>query len=369
MGTLRLVLALSVAYGHAGLSFGFPLIPGDTAVQAFYAISGFYMALVLNEKYRADNSSYWLFISNRFTRLFPSYAIVLAGTLLLAFTVYQVSSRQLPFVAYWQSIQRLDVLDAIFLIGSQLVMLGQEFYLFLTLQNGTLSFLPNFQADPHPLHQLLVNPPAWTLGVEFSFYLVAPFIVRRPARAIAAVLFASLALRLFLQFAFGWHGDPWSYQFFPSELAVFLIGAIGYRVYGSSSIAPDRWLVSLFAVSCMATAAALLINRWDGWPRVVSVVLLLAIFLAIPTLFRRTKGNALDRYLGELSYPVYICHFLVIWTLAAVATPNTNVLRGLGIVVFTLLLPAALYWWVDRPLDAWRQRRLAAQQAGPANSE
>ena len=49
MGTLRLILALSVVYGHAGDFLGFNLVPGDTAVQAFYAVSGFYMTLVLNE--------------------------------------------------------------------------------------------------------------------------------------------------------------------------------------------------------------------------------------------------------------------------------------------------------------------------------
>jgi peptidoglycan/LPS O-acetylase OafA/YrhL len=235
--------------------------------------------------------------------------------------------------------------------------------LFLTLKGGALSFLPNFEADPHPLYQLLVNPPAWTLGVEFSFYLIAPFLVRRPAQTIAAILFASLALRLFLQFAFGWHGDPWSYRFFPSELAVFLIGAIGYRVYRSQSAVLDRRLLGLFVAVCVATAVALLINRWHGASRVASVAFLLAVFLAIPALFRLTKGYALDRHLGELSYPVYICHFLVIWTLDAVVSSNAGVLRGLEIVTLTLLLAAALYWWVDRPLDAWRQRRLAPKQA------
>src|SRR5439155_24383428 len=63
MGTLRFLLATSVAYGHAGAFLGFPLIPGDTAVQSFYAISGFYIALVLNEKYRPESPSYFLFIS------------------------------------------------------------------------------------------------------------------------------------------------------------------------------------------------------------------------------------------------------------------------------------------------------------------
>jgi hypothetical protein len=61
MGSLRLFLALSVAFGHFGVPLGFPT--SDIAVQSFFVISGFYMALVLNEKY--GPGSYWLFISNR----------------------------------------------------------------------------------------------------------------------------------------------------------------------------------------------------------------------------------------------------------------------------------------------------------------
>jgi peptidoglycan/LPS O-acetylase OafA/YrhL len=49
MGTLRLFLALSVAFGHFGMPLG--LLTSDIAVQSFFVISGFYMALVLNEKY------------------------------------------------------------------------------------------------------------------------------------------------------------------------------------------------------------------------------------------------------------------------------------------------------------------------------
>src|SRR5204863_4150166 len=102
MGALRFILAMSVAYGHAGDFLGFPLVPGDTAVQCFYAISGFYMALVLNEKY-LPQSGYLLFLSNRFLRLFPTYATVLALTWLLAFALQALRSSQLPFLQQWSA--------------------------------------------------------------------------------------------------------------------------------------------------------------------------------------------------------------------------------------------------------------------------
>jgi peptidoglycan/LPS O-acetylase OafA/YrhL len=245
-----------------------------------------------------------------------------------------------------------------FLIGSQVAIFGQDLYTFLTVEGGALRFIGDFHDDPHPLIGLLAIPPAWTLGVEMWFYLLAPFIVRRSATTIAAVLFASLALRLWLQFQFGLHGDPWSYRFFPSELAIFLIGALAYRVYRAPSDAVRPHIVALHAAACVCVAAALLINRWHGMTRLASVVLLLAIFFAIPLLFRVTSRNALDRVLGELSYPVYIVHFTIIMAIDHLLGLHSGILRGLAIMSIVLLLSAALYYGVDRPVDAWRQRRL-----------
>jgi peptidoglycan/LPS O-acetylase OafA/YrhL len=363
MGSLRFLLAISVAYGHAGDFLGFPLVPGDTAVQCFYAISGFYMSLVLNEKYRSESSSYWLFISNRFLRLFPAYAVVLLLTLLLALIVSSVSpSADLPFVIAWHLLTAIDWSSAALLVGSQIIMWGQDFYIFLTLKHGALSFWPDFHTAPQPLYPLLVIPQAWTLGLEFSFYLIAPFVVRRWVAAILIVFVASLGVRLCLQFWFGYQGDPWSYRFFPSELAVFLIGALAYRVYKLPTIGFDWRSYKLFAIAILCLAAALLMNRWHGGSRVASVAFWALAVGAIPFLFRTTKDKTIDRYLGELSYPIYICHFLVIWFLDAVVTFGSSVTRGSSIIVMTLIVSTALYQAIERPVDTWRHWRFAARK-------
>ena len=355
MGALRIILATSVVYGHAGDFFGFPLIPGDTAVQAFYAVSGFYMALVLNEKYR---TGYFLFISNRFVRLFPAYAIVVLLTVSLAIVMLNLpSSSELPFVSQWRSLRMVDWPAAAFLIVSQTIMLGQDLYLFLTLKGGALAFWPDFKTAAQPVYTWLIVPQAWTLGVEFSFYLVAPFILRRSTHVIAAVLAASLALRLFLQFGVGYFGDPWSYRFFPSELAVFLFGALGYRFYRSQSTATECSQLATFVVALVCLGAVLLINRWHGLSRVASVAALMVAIAAIPFLFRLTKDQAIDRNLGELSYPIYICHYLVIWFLDSVVVFSSSLTRGCAIVASTVIVSVGLLWFVDRPIDKWRHRR------------
>ena len=59
------------------------LMGGVVAVQAFYIISGFYMALILNTKY-VGAGAYRVFIGNRFLRIYPVYWVVLILTVVLS---------------------------------------------------------------------------------------------------------------------------------------------------------------------------------------------------------------------------------------------------------------------------------------------
>ena len=82
MGIIRFILASSVIALHCNSLLGLRLVGGDIAVQAFYIISGFYMALVLDGKYNATNwNGYKLFIGNRLLKLYPIYWLTLFGVL------------------------------------------------------------------------------------------------------------------------------------------------------------------------------------------------------------------------------------------------------------------------------------------------
>lgn len=71
MGILRLLLAFFVVIGHSHSIYGYAGM-GGAAVPAFFIISGFYMTLILETKYRGSDQL-WLFYSNRVLRLFPLY--------------------------------------------------------------------------------------------------------------------------------------------------------------------------------------------------------------------------------------------------------------------------------------------------------
>ena len=52
MGTLRLLLALSVVHAHFSLIESPFFIQAGLAVIFFYMISGFYMTMIITEKYK-----------------------------------------------------------------------------------------------------------------------------------------------------------------------------------------------------------------------------------------------------------------------------------------------------------------------------
>jgi peptidoglycan/LPS O-acetylase OafA/YrhL len=326
MGGLRLFLAVSVVYGHLGKFLGFPLLPGDTAVQCFYLISGFYMSLVLNGKY--ENSTYWTFMSNRLLRLYPLYLVVLISSAWLT---------PKPF-------PDISGTDAAFFIASQLTLFGRDIIMFLHISEGAFRFTPNFYATAYPLYAPSLVPQAWTLGVELWFYLIAPFILRCSIALLVVLFLASVAVRLGIQAIFGWHLDPWSYRFFPSEAGIFILGSIAHRLMNR----PERNTV--LPILAAVLTIALYINHSTGPNRTEALIFFFVSAVSLPWLFNATKKNAIDSWIGELSYPLYIVHNL--FKAFFGETPA---------LAFTLATVAsvALAVLIDRPVDRWRQRRIS----------
>ena len=367
MGVLRLLLALSVVNYHGGNLLGFPLLMADLSVQAFYMISGFYMALVLHEKYQPGKATYFDFISNRFLRIYPSYFIVLLLTILmlLAFGWYYERSFG-PFMLWSQNWAQLDWSTKVFLILSQLGLFGQDAYLFLGLDgHGGLHFDSNWHANHNEFLNFTLMPQAWSLSLELYFYLLAPLLVRRSVAMLATMIAASLTVRYALVFWLGWKFDPWAHRFFPSELALFLCGAAAYRVYRvvrDGEMHAQNW-GGLGAIS-VAVGAALLINRFPvGGAMFLNIGLVVAMLLILPFLFKLTQHSKIDHYIGELSYPMYLCHVMVLWLFGLMDIQN-GIGKSAGVLLLTLLVSVVLYWGVDRNIDNFRHRKFSAAHKG-----
>jgi len=169
LGVLRFLLALSVAWTHAGLPKG---LSGDLCVTIFFVISGFYMVMVLSE-----NRAYGkviAFYKQRLLRLFPTYLVLLV--LVLVF----IASYMIPAIGRdWVSIgamYRKESHLGLFItwLLSHLFIIGQDVFLFFGLDpSGAVIFTSKLSATYRPLADFLVIPPAWSLSLELVLIAVS----------------------------------------------------------------------------------------------------------------------------------------------------------------------------------------------------
>lgn len=353
MGLLRLILAISVVIGHSSPIFGISLVGGQAAVQAFYIISGFYMALILKEKYIGNNNSYKLFISNRLLRLFPVYWVIIILIIIVALISFYFTngSEMIGMNAYLNNFKDLNFFSFISLVFVNVFMIFQDVIMFMgiDLSNSQFFFTANYKDTSPYLYEFLLVPQAWTIGLEIMFYLIAPFLMRLKIIYILILAIASLAIRLIL-INYGFDHDPWTYRFFPSELIFFLAGIISYEVYKKmpSISKKNGWFIFLSIIFITFVYSFIDIPG-------KKYIYLFIFFLSLPFIFSLTKYWKNDRAIGELSYPVYISHYFIL-NIMLFFDIQTN--TGLILVILTLILSYLLNRFVSEKIEIYRQSRL-----------
>lgn len=361
MGIFRILLAISVIIAHGGSIFGFELVGGQLAVQAFYIISGFYMALILNEKYVGQNGSYALFISNRLLRLFPIYWIILLLTILYsAFVYFSTDGNNLAlFEMYVKYFNIMSFGSFAYLVFTNVFLILQDTILFLGLNTttGHLFFTKDFHYTNPLLYKFLFVPQAWTIGIEIAFYIIAPFIVRRSLAFVLLLIALSFGLRCVIYYHFNLMFNPWTYRFFPTELVYFLLGVVAYKGYLKIQTMEIRrsflvliWSMMLFVL--LAFHVLPLPYKQE--------LFLTGFFISIPFIFLLSKKWTIDHYIGELSYPIYISHFLLLTILTNYGFTKGNsfsIILTLITIVFSILLNEL----VSKKIERFRQRRINPQ--------
>jgi peptidoglycan/LPS O-acetylase OafA/YrhL len=365
MGVLRLFLALSVVIWHLPARSA-SWVDAGVAVLMFFIISGFYMALVINETYGAEASGDWRrrFYASRLFRLFPAYLVMVA----ISTCAVALSPRH-PFTI---AAMGQPLPSALLIIVMNVVILGQDFFqVFVNSLNfheanavtaAVAAAMPQGFFDA----RFMVEGQAWSLASELLFYALAPFVVRHPPR-IVVLLVASLALRWGFIFGLGFSSEVWGYNFFPGTLCLFLLGGLAYHLYArvkAHAVAKTIGLalagaIALFAlVSIGVEGGVLLIDRATGYDTPAMWLAYLGFALSLPFLFAASKRNAIDRWIGELSYPLYLVHGMTIGLVfGKLHRPAGDFAWEAGVVLLSLAAAIALFLLVDRPVDAWRHRR------------
>ena len=219
MGTIRVLLAFAVIFSHTGSHV---LVGGEAALQCFYLISGFLISYILqNTAAYGDLRNFYL---NRFLRIYPMYWAVALLTVMFYLLAFALGIDH-----KLQTLLSLPLSAQVTLMTTNIVLFGQDVIMFLGLRENGLAFFLDYHASSPQLWTFLLVPQAWSLSVELTFYLCAPFILKN-----RNLLYTCLALSLIARGAAMVSGfglaDPWSYRFFPFELSLFLFGALAHQI-------------------------------------------------------------------------------------------------------------------------------------------
>lgn len=341
MGVVRFLLAISVLSIHTDYNLGLSRFGEALAVNTFFIISGFYMALILTEKYVGRNGSYRLFITNRFLRIYPVYWVILASTILIA----TLHSSRLPY-------------SSLAGVISDVTLLARTDYLSI---NAATTNTP------------LVTP-AWTLIVELTFYLFAVFFVRLKTRYIIGIAVLSFVVRYGIAYYEMLHHTYQKTGFLPACLVFFMLGILSYRLYSRLKLKQlDRRLtVSLLIIMVLLTVFYYQIPSIISYHRFELKEWLYYIsFTAFaPFCFLLLRSNAIDRFIGELSYPIHIAHFLVVDILVNYLKIGSGTWYVFVMAsAVTIIVSLVLVQCIDKPIDRYRQKRLhrGVTAAAPAN--
>ena len=284
-GYFRFFLASLVLISHVGINYrGFN--PGVAAVVSFYMLAGFVVCHLFSKIFKSEKPLYFHFYYERALRIFPQYLFIAGLTLIFIFTT-----------------KFGDPMFAFMALINNMVIIPLNYY--MVFDNSILQ---------QPKWWLI--PPAWSLGVELQAYLVLPFIIYfRPIKILLAI--ASLAV--FIVASMGViNTDYFCYRLLPGVLFIFILGTSIYKNTSTSGKPDlfDQHFPTIVYVSLLVLSAILGVSNMLSAPYVKETILGTLIGLPIVTFLANRDFKApINHLLGDLSYGMFLSHFLAIWVI------------------------------------------------------
>ena len=296
MGMFRVALAISVVLSHIikTKSSFYQGFGGTNSVEIFFLVSGFYIALILDKTYKSKR----IFYLNRILRLYPIYLIVCLLVLLTSIFRRGVAENLFDYSPFVLLISTF----------SNLTLIGTDWLMFFDTSNGGIQFTSSVITGDR-MRDLLWIAPAWSLGIEITFYAMAPILCKRRSKFLLIVIIGLLAARiLFIQSSLNFTESPFDSRFFPFELPYFLFGIMLYRIKRDTKLEttiPLKYLypaLALFFLIFEPLRSGLDLSRTASMAVLVIVATVVVLF---------GQSSEFDRKFGELSYPIYISHVFV----------------------------------------------------------
>ena len=321
---------------------------GYLAVDFFFLLSGFVIAYAYDDRWTRMSLSD--FFKRRLIRLQP---MVILGNIIGAALFYFQSGPVFPLIAATPVWKLLLVM----LVGFTM-----------------LPLLPSMDIrgwqEMHPL-----DGPAWSLFFEYVANILYALGLRKLSKRALGVLVFLSALFLLQYTVFGGHGDViggWSidakqlhigfvrmlYPFF----AGMLLMRLGKRIHIRHAFPVCSLLLILsFCLPRFGSPSHLWVNGlYDSF----CILLLFPLVVAIGAGDRSTSPatTRLCKLLGDLSYPLYITHYPLIyvytaWVIQDKVPAIQGALAGALLLVTAVAVAYAALKLYDEPLRRWLQQR------------
>jgi peptidoglycan/LPS O-acetylase OafA/YrhL len=303
--------------------------PGRFSVQIFFVISGMLITwLLLREEQRDGEVNRINFYWRRALRLLPAlFALLL-----------------------WQDVTHLPAASRGGMISTALYCAN---YFAIIRGTGALDGLGQ----------------TWSLAVEEHFYLIWPqvFLLVRDRRTLLRVCFGVMGLQIAWRLAAGFRGH-FIYAELSTETAscAAVAGCALALLLWSQPERLPRWLlapwlapVSLIVILALAQAPR---NAQLWWGVPLGIPFAAVIVLQAVTYEWRILENPVMRYLGRISYSVYL------WGMVAIALTQRvgHHWTQLPVLAMVIALGTASYFLVERPVQSIGRRWLAAREAAIA---
>jgi peptidoglycan/LPS O-acetylase OafA/YrhL len=324
---------------------------GYLAVDFFFMLSGFVIGYAYDDRWGA--MSVKEFFKIRLVRLQP---LVVLGTLVGAALFYSQDSGLFPHiheVPLW------------------------HFLLILAIGITLIPVLPSMDirgwGELHPL-----DGPCWSLFYEYVANFLYAIWIRRWSNTALAVLVAVSATAVVWVTVFGPAGEisgGWSLDAYQIRIGVtrvmfpFFGGLLLWRTGKLARVPHAFYWCSLLLIGIMCWPRVGGLELWKNGIYESVCILLVFPFIVYLGAGGHIASKGLQRLctsLGDLSYPLYITHYPIIYSYTAWAIDNKITMAqgwpyGLATLVVCLLLGYGSLKLYDKPVRKWLRLRYLAK--------
>jgi len=333
---------------------------GYLAVDFFFLLSGFVIAHAYDDRW--DKMSIKDFFKRRLIRLHPMIIIGMTiGAICFYFSASSVVFPPIGSTPVWKLI-------VVMLIG-------------YTLIPVPLSLDIRGWGEMHPL-----DGPAWTLFFEYIANIMYALVLRKASKVVLTILTLIAAAALIQYCVAGSRGDViggWSVT--PEQLRIgftrlcypFLAGMLLSRVTKPANMGNTFVWCSLILVVILSmprVGGSNIDNFWmNGLYEALSIIIIfpLVVYLGASGTIKNKTLETACRFLGDISYPVYIIHYPFIYIFTAWVIDSYKTFAeawpvGLLLLVSVIILAYVFLKRYDIPVRKWLTKKFLPGKKVPA---